>query len=209
MSFEQPPEQEIEKEESNIYQNTRERLDYFLNNCEFVKEEEIIEINPEKIKDETPVFFSPGWGVKATSESMRKAIAEEGRKVISTDFTREEKMMDTGNKEDIPVAELQKALAIIETLNKTAKGKVDAIGHSEGGLNLAVAASLYPEKFRNIVLISPAGMMEKDSYLSLVKRFVLDEGIEELKKTKGDMNSFYAYAKGVIGHVVSGMPLLD
>lgn len=209
-SFEEliPEEENIEKEGEPL-KTAREQADDYLENFEFVKEEEIIRINPENPKSEMPVFFSPGWGVTETSKSIMEAIGDEGRKVISTFFTREEKIVNNGEKEDIPIAELQKALAIIETIEKSGVDKVDAIGHSEGGLNLVIAASLYPEKFRNIVLIAPAGMMKNDSYLNLVKRFTIDETFEEVKKSdKININSFYSYLKDVFRHVLKN-PILS
>jgi hypothetical protein len=189
----------------DFYEKSREQADKFLENFEFVNKEEIIDINPENPKDRTPVFFSPGWGVKTTSKSIIEGIANEDRRVISTFFTREEKIKEEGGKEGIPIAELQKALAIVETINKVGIDKVDAIGHSEGGLALAIAASLYPEKFRNIVFVAPAGMMKEDSYADLIKRFAIDEAIEEIKgfnlKDVDTYKNLYAYAKDIYSHV--------
>jgi pimeloyl-ACP methyl ester carboxylesterase len=94
---------------------------------------------------------------------------------------------------------MQKALSIIEVLNKKGIDKIDAVGHSEGGLNLAIAAILYPERFRNIVLVSPAGMIENDSSLDLIKRFTIDEGLQELRDNKhSNMGSFLKYIKEVL-----------
>lgn len=205
MSFEMPSFEEVPEEKKDT---ARERADSYLENFEFVNKDEIIQINPENPVDETPVFFSPGWGVTETSKSIMGAIAEQDRKVISTFFTREEKIKDDGIEGDVPIAELQKALAIIETIDKAGAGKVDAIGHSEGGLNLALAANLYPEKFRNIVLMSPAGMMKNDSYFNLVKRFIVDESIEEVKnRDKVNINSFYSYFKDVFGSLLKNLLL--
>lgn len=205
----------IEKQEikSNIYEKARELADGFFEKFEFVKKEDIIEIeaNTEQKKDETPVFFSPGWGVKGNSESIveiLKIIANEGRDVISTSFEGEQKIAESENKEDIPIAELQKALAIIQSINEMEIDKVDAIGHSEGGLTLAIAACLYPEKFRNLVFVSPAGMVGEDSYLDLIKRFTIDEAVEEMKNRKWqNMNSFYGYIKEVFTYVVKNPAL--
>lgn len=205
-------EQEVEESKNSIYEKGRRRADVFLENFEFVKKENIVEINPEQEKDNVPVFFAPGWGVRGDSNSaaeVLKIIASEGRRVVSASFTGEQGIIDNGQKEDIPIAELQKALTIIESINEINLDKVDAIGHSEGGLSLAIAACLYPEKFRNIVFVSPAGMIGGDSCLDLVKRFTIDEGIEELKnRGKQNMNSFYGYTKEIISHVVKN-PILS
>jgi pimeloyl-ACP methyl ester carboxylesterase len=206
---EEIPEEENREEKEDIYKQARERADFCLENFNLVNKEDIIEINPEKVKDETPVLFSPGWGIKDISKSIMELIAKEDRRVISTFFSREEKLMESGSKEDIPVAELQKAMALIEVIKDKGIDKVDAIGHSEGGLNLVIAACLYPEKFRNIVLIAPAGMMGKDSPLDLAIRFLKDESIEEIKNKKGiNMNSLYSYIKDVIIHTSKNLPLV-
>lgn len=209
MSFENFDFENIDNEqekERNVYKKAREQADVFLENIDFAKDEEIVEINPDNPKDNVPVFISPGWGVEKADESMKETletIANEKRKVITTSFKREEKIIESGDKDDIPVAELQKALTIIEAINKKDIDKIDAIGHSEGGLNLAIAASLYPEKFRNLVFIAPAGMMgKKDSFLDLIKRFTIDEGINEIKNRKdSNINSFYDYIKNIIKYV--------
>ncbi|MFA5009047.1 MAG: alpha/beta hydrolase [Candidatus Paceibacterota bacterium] len=204
---------EREKNDSEIKEAfTREQADVFLENIDFVKDEEIFEINPENPKDEIPVFFSPGWGVEKADQSMKETletIANENRKVITSSFSREEKIIENKDTEDIPIAELQKALTIIDSIEKKGIEKIDAIGHSEGGLNLAIAASLFPEKFRNIVFIAPAGMMGKNnSYLDLIKRFTIDEGINEIKHRKdSNINSLYNYLKNIVKYTIKNPSL--
>jgi len=222
MNFEQIPEenlidkkgeQAIPKEESteketiakdDRYKKAREQSDFFLKSFDFVKEEEIIEIKAEKPKDKTPVFFSPGWGVTETSKTIMKAMADEGRDVLSTFYTRERQIKS----EDIPGAELQKAFAIIEIISKKEIDKIDAVGHSEGGLALALAASIRPDLFRNIVLIAPAGMMEKDSFFGLIGKFFIKESWEEKKGGKVNMKAFLAYLKDASMHALKN-PLLS
>ncbi|MFA5368527.1 MAG: alpha/beta fold hydrolase [Candidatus Paceibacterota bacterium] len=200
--------EENQEQEVDIYRKAREEADVFLKNIEFIKKEEIIEVIPEEIKEETPVFVSPGWGVSLELQKQSlKTISLEGRIALTACFEREEKIKE-GEEGDIPIAELQKALTIVSALEKMGEGRFDAIGHSEGGLNLAIAASLYPEKFRNLVFISPAGMIGKDSYMDLIKRFAIDEGIKEFKNMeKSNIDSFYKYFKGILKYVFKN-PLL-
>ncbi|MFA5730158.1 MAG: alpha/beta fold hydrolase [Candidatus Paceibacterota bacterium] len=204
--FEQYIEEEkIEEQPKDPYLAAREEADVMLHNFEFIKKEDIIQIKPEKFKDETPVFVSPGWGSipKMHLENL-EAIAEEGREVISVPFSREQKIEERNGF----IAEFQKALTIIEAIDKSGASQVDAIGHSEGGLNLALAASLHPEKFRSIVLVGAAGMVGKDSYFDLVKRFTIDEGIKEFKmREQSNMNSFFGYMKGILKYMAHN-PLL-
>jgi len=202
MSFEQP-----DLNSENIYEKARSEAEVLLGKYDFVEDRDITEINPEKSKDDVPVFVSPGWGVTPESqEESLETIAGEGRKVLTASFSREKKIEQSDR--DIPTAELQKALSIIEVINKKGIDKVDAVGHSEGGLNLVIAANLFPEKFRNIVLISPAGMIENDSSLNLIKRFIVDEGLQELKDNKNsDMGSFFKYMKEVFKYSIKGLNL--
>lgn len=198
--FEQYIEEEnVEEKPKDPYSAAREEADVMLQKFEFVKKEDIVQVEPEKLKDEVPVFVSPGWGSipKMHLENL-EVIAEEGRKVISTPFSREQKIEER----DGFVAEFQKALTIIEAIDKSGALQVDAIGHSEGGLNLALAASLYPEKFRSTVLIGAAGIVGKDSYLDLVKRFTLDEGLKEFKmREQSNMNSFSEYMRSILKYL--------
>ena len=204
MNFEQPDLNSENIPAEGAYEKARSEADILLEKYDFVEDRDITEINPEKSKDDVPVFVSPGWGVTPESqEESLKTIAGEGRKVLTTSFSREKKIEQSDS--DIPTAELQKALSIIEVINKKGIDKVDAVGHSEGGLNLVIAANLFPEKFRNIVLISPAGMIENDSSLSLIKRFIVDEGLQELKDNKNsDMGSFFKYMKEVFKYSIKG-----
>ncbi|MFZ3057815.1 MAG: alpha/beta hydrolase [Minisyncoccales bacterium] len=203
MNFEQPDfNNELIPEKGN-YEKARSEADVLLEKYDFIKNEDIKEINPEKVKDEMPVFVSPGWGVVPESqEESLKTISEEGRKVLTISFSRERKVEQSDT--DIPTAELQKALSIIEAISKKGINRVDAIGHSEGGLNLVIAANLFPEKFRNIVLVSPAGMIENDSSLNLMKRFIIDEGIQELGV---DKSIFFKYIKEVFKYSIKGSKL--
>lgn len=203
MSFEQFNfnNENISNEEN--YEKARGEADILLEKYDFIENKNIKEINPENSKDDIPVFVSPGWGVIPESQGEAlKTISDEGRKVLTISFSRENKIKQSDS--NIPVAELQKALSIIEAIGKKGIDKVDAIGHSEGGLNLIIAANLFPEKFRNIVLISPAGMIENDSSMGLMKRFIVDEGIQELGI---DKSLFSKYIKEVFKYSVKNPKL--
>jgi pimeloyl-ACP methyl ester carboxylesterase len=66
----------------------------------------------------------------------------------------------------------QKANTLLKVVEQMGAEKVDVIAHSEGALNAILAAKLYPEKFRNIVLVAPAGLIGKDSVPRLSGRFM-------------------------------------
>lgn len=133
---------------------------------------EVVDLQPNIPKTETPVVLAPGWS--ATPETHKQSIltlAELGRRTISIKSYHGIK----ANKiENLPDAELRKTAAVIKVLNQKEIEKADFIGHSEAGVYLTIAATLYPEKFRNIVLVNPAGLIGKDNVVSLSLRLSAD-----------------------------------
>ncbi len=143
---------------------------------------EVVDIKPEIEKSEVPVVVAPGWG--ATPEVLKDNIltlAEEGRRTISINAPHGIETQEEGH---FPEVELRKVTALIETLDKKGIDKVDAVAHSEAGIYTTIAATLYPEKFRNLVLVDPGGMIGEDNMARLAKDFTHDVGIKQT------MNSF-------------------
>ncbi|MFZ1019600.1 MAG: alpha/beta hydrolase [Minisyncoccia bacterium] len=145
-----------------------------------------VDIKPENQKDEVPVLVAPGWG--ATMESFKpglKVLSEKGRRAISLDQPRKGGTIPDSHNEEVekwykekgekypdwPNEELRKAQTILGLLEQKNLDKVDVIAHSEGAINVCIAAMLHPEKFtgRTIVLYSPAGVIGKDNILRLQK----------------------------------------
>ncbi|OHA78639.1 MAG: hypothetical protein A2V96_02975 [Candidatus Yonathbacteria bacterium RBG_16_43_6] len=128
-----------------------------------------IDLKPEKEKTPIPVLFAPGWGF--TPETLNQSfevLVENGRRVISLAHIRESSQV----KSDKHVSpELQKAYALLALLDKKHIEKVDAVAHSEGSINLAIAALEHPEKFRNIVFINPAGMIGENTFPKHIFKF--------------------------------------
>ncbi|MFA7244649.1 MAG: alpha/beta hydrolase [Candidatus Magasanikbacteria bacterium] len=134
----------------------------------------IHEIIPENDR-EIPVFISSGFTQGAdTIEPIAVGLADKGdRRVIFPDLPH-------GNPSSVRDRELWneseyhhgKAMTIIKTLEEIDISKTDIVGHSEGCISIIFAAALYPEKFRNIVLVNPAGLIGKDSLLATAKRFL-------------------------------------
>lgn len=164
-------------------------------------EVEVVDIHPENKKTEIPVVVAPGWG--ATPEVLRDNIltlAELGRRTISIKTPHG---IETEKIENFPEAELQKVAALIKTLEKKDIDKVDAVGHSEAGIYLTLAATLYPDKFRNIVLINPGGMIGKDTPWRLSVGFLGDivkqimRGIKDRKLVRPTLTSFREVGKSI------------
>jgi pimeloyl-ACP methyl ester carboxylesterase len=145
-----------------------------------------VDIKPENQKEEVPVLIAPGWG--ATMESFKpglKVLSEKGRRVVSLDQPRkggtipqsqneeiEKWYKEKGQKyPDFPSEELRKAQTILGLLEQKNLEKADVIAHSEGAINVCIAAMLEPEKFkgRTIILYSPAGVIGKDNIFRLQK----------------------------------------
>ncbi|MBI3627851.1 MAG: alpha/beta hydrolase [Candidatus Sungbacteria bacterium] len=153
----------------------------------------IYDLKPEQPKSQVPTYFAMGWS--ETPTALREnliGLAEEGRHVIASDTPHGLETNEEGL--DYNMAELRKMTGLMQTLETKEIEKVDVVAHSEGAVFTAIAASLHPEKFRNIVFVNPAGMIGKDNPLSLVARFgadmihhVLNTGMSKEKKA--------AYAK--------------
>ena len=132
---------------------------------------EIVDIKPDKQKTNVPVILGLGWGGEPEAyKNNILALAESGRRTIAVDAIHG---IDK-DKGDLPDVELRKVAALIQTLDDKDIGKVDAVGYSEGGIYVTLAAMLYPEKFRNLVLVNPGGMIGKDKEVRLTAGFLKD-----------------------------------
>ncbi|MBT4277726.1 alpha/beta fold hydrolase [Candidatus Falkowbacteria bacterium] len=174
---------------------------------DILKPEEIIRIEAkgEKREGSLPILYIPGWGETSESTSPLLDVLSQDNDVISFDQPREERIDKDFAKNkfegEFSALQLQKAFAVIEAIKKSGYNQVDAVGASEGGAVLATAAYLAPEKFRNITLMEPAGMMGKDSFFKLAKRFGIDhakqnrerpeEQQEQVATGKADFRKFW------------------
>ncbi|MEX0649967.1 MAG: alpha/beta hydrolase [Candidatus Andersenbacteria bacterium] len=125
----------------------------------------VVDVQPEEEKSAIPVFVAPGWA--ANAEVFKDNIlgcATEGRRTLSLQNFHG---LKAENIDEYPNAELRKVAALIQTLDEKGIEKIDVIAHSEGALYTTIAARLYPERFRNIVLVAPAGMIGKDNIARL------------------------------------------
>lgn len=149
----------------------------------------VIEISPLQPKTDIPVIIAPGWSEPPEVFEMSRAVmAARGRKSLAFDHPRVGGEV-TPNP-DYPTPELRKALALLDLIEHTGSEKVDVVAHSEGAIYSAIAASLKPEKFRNIVLVAPGGMIGKDTLPALLGRFSkkvarnLTQGLTDKKTSK-------------------------
>lgn len=128
-----------------------------------------LSIKPEFSNSDVPVLMAPGWseGFGAFHDSAEE-LYENGRHVLLVEHTR-----TGGSPEELGFErEVEhKANTLLEVLDDAGVERADVIAHSEGALNTIVAAFKRPEKFRNVILAMPAGMIGKDSVLKLAGRF--------------------------------------
>lgn len=138
----------------------------------------IVNLIPEHPASNIPLFLAPGWSETTTThKNTLKHIFAQNHQVISLDHPRLggtpsdqtlENAKEAVNAEDISRSELHKAQNIIAAIEASGAKRVDTITHSEGSINVALAASLRPDLFKNIVFVSPAGMLSNDN---LAKEF--------------------------------------
>lgn len=168
---------------------------------------EVADISPENPKTETPVIFAPGWG--ETPEVLKDALMEmsrHNRRVIS--FSHARGSADAPSLKSYPGVEMQKALALLELLKEGNFEKVDVVAHSEGAINTVIAASMMPERFRNIVFIAPGGMMGKDKFPRLAGGFAkyLIQSALRARNEPGGMKNIFRSGIGA-GKYISANPL--
>lgn len=124
--------------------------------------------------EDAPIFLACGWSetldmLKDTLFSIHKIM---GRRVLALDYS----YLDDTRLADkhFPPNDYLKAQSLIALLEKKGIDQIDVIAHSEGAIITAIAACLRPEKFRKILFISPAGMLQNDNFSYLIFRFLKD-----------------------------------
>lgn len=141
---------------------------------------EIIDVKPEEAKTETPTFWLGGWGTTtAVSEENIINLAERGRRTLAVDAPHgiESAAIPesaTERAREMPDIELRKVAALLRALDEKGIEQTDVVAHSEGAIYGVMAVLLRPEKFRNMVLVDPAGMVGEDTTGRLVKGAALD-----------------------------------
>ncbi|PYS78791.1 MAG: hypothetical protein DMF70_14205 [Acidobacteria bacterium] len=117
----------------------------------------IYDITPTRWQSAVPILFCPGWMENPQNHKETiYALYREGRRTIFPDSPHG---IEAKRRGSFHMAELRKAAVLTATLRLRGVTEVDAIAHSEGAINLAIAATAEGAPlFRNIVLHSPAGL---------------------------------------------------
>lgn len=140
----------------------------------------IIDLQPERLKTETPVFWLGGWGTTIqVMENNIVNLAERGRRTLAVDAPHGIESAHIahhieGREHAIRDVELKKVAALLKALDEKSIAQTDIVAHSEGAIYGVSAALLRPERFRNLVLVDPAGMIGEDTQDRLIKGAALD-----------------------------------
>jgi len=153
---------------------------------------DVYDIAPENPKSDIPVLLAPGFSATPKAHGQHiKNIASMGRRCISVKSPhglREHSIIDD-NKREYPRIELAKLAPFIEVLNRKGIVKADVVAHSEGTIYMLIAALLYPTRFRNMILISTAGLRERKGRFSLLRARVRETKVaaqRERNRTDSD-----------------------
>jgi len=133
---------------------------------------EVEDIRPEQQTLEVPTIIGLGWSETPEAQKANiRTLVGKGVRVIAPDTPHG---VEAEPMENYPTIELRKMAALIETLEARGVEKADIVAHSEGAIFSVMAAYMYPEKVRNLVLVNPAGMIGKDSLPRLAVGFSSD-----------------------------------
>jgi pimeloyl-ACP methyl ester carboxylesterase len=148
---------------------------------------DVYDVSPENKKTEIPAVLAPGFSATPmVHEQNILALAKAGRRVISVDsphgLTKHgiEKELASDHAE----VELAKLSAIIQAMDEKGIQQADVVAHSEGGIYMTLAASLYPGRFRNMILMDPGGMIGRDNVLRLGIGMVHQLGAQAISEGK-------------------------
>src|SRR5271168_4034801 len=102
---------------------------------------EVVDITPEKLKDETPLFFAPAWACNIdVYKRALQTLSEEERRVISLNHPRRGGDLKSQSSEEemekYPEEELRKAYSVLNVMEQKNIKQVDAIAHSEAAINI-------------------------------------------------------------------------
>lgn len=153
------------------------------------KEEiEVVDLNPPEKKTETPTILVPGWA--ATADVLKEnalTLAKLGRRVVVASAVHG---VETEPQEVYPDAEMRKTEALMQSLDHKGIERADAVSHSEGGMFMTIGAMEHNDRFRNLVLVSPAGLIGKDSWARLGPAFTRDISEQTIKALFQDRSRF-------------------
>ena len=130
-----------------------------------------VDVIPPLLKYEIPIFIAPGWGESPrTFKDLIGLLYSNGFRVISVTHPRQDLKLITRN--NISKFEYQKAEIILSIFRFLKLKKINIIAHSEGCINVVIAAHTDPNFFNNILLVCPGGFVKNENFIELLSRFI-------------------------------------
>ncbi len=153
----------------------------------------VIDVHPEIAKTDVPLLLAPGFSEgPLTLEPNMQYFSGWGRRVVTYDApngigldTKNTDNLHTHSGEQFTAYEMGKARTIDLVMEERNITKTDGVGHSEGCINLVIAALKHPEKFRNLILVNPGGMVGNTKLEDLAGR-IYKHFISEKKALKAN-----------------------
>lgn len=127
-----------------------------------------------------PLALVSGWA--STAAALKDniiALASLGLRVI---YAEAPHGIETEARSGYPATALRKAAALLLALDERRVRRVDVVAHSEGAIVAAVAAMLSPKRFRNLVLVNPAGLSKRKDLGRLAQDFSADTLWGEMRR---------------------------
>lgn len=149
----------------------------------------------ERIADETPIVFVPGWSIERNIAYpiAYDFVRKSGRELVCQQYPRWTGGEIAGT-EDFSGEVVRRARLLVRNVNEATyenTGKLDVVAHSEGAMIVLAAAVLEPEfaaKLRDLVFVSPVGITGNDSLPYLMRRFAQHLGQDIFASIKSPEN---------------------
>jgi len=165
-----------------------------------------VEIKPERLTSEECVVYIGGLGTNALAyDAQLHELARRGRKIIYINpvegIKPSRELAEYADAHEIPQT-IQNKAAEIELLMCTLNvGKVDVVGHSQGGAIATLLTAFRPNQVDRLVLDTPAGLVGNKSAGSLISRSIEEAGSEyqyaKQKFDAGDPSYLDAWKKRI------------
>lgn len=154
--------------------------------------------SPEQGNNQIPILFAPGWSITLnhSNDFLVNLANTTESSVISLNHLRE---INEGEE-----VEDKKADSLELVLNESGFEKVNAIGYSEGAINLLLLALKHPEKFKNIVLLNPSGIIDNTKIIDILK-VVGGFNVDLMKLKNLKLKSYWESLK----YILNANPLLS
>lgn len=150
-------------------------------------EYDLIEFTPDS-HDYNDVIFYSGFSTRGGKKikTLAALSQEANARVLTWDHLEGQKIgpLRYQHEEDIPRQQLQKIVAIDNILKHEEVALADIVAHSEGSIHAITTAYLNPSKYKNILLLNPAGLIPMNSSDLILQG--IDEGI--MRKKSGETN---------------------